>query len=51
MTIFTTGGGNTPLTPDEQADLIPDDDVDAVLQEHRLEQLALRVGRPVCAPG
>jgi len=23
MTIFTTGDGNTPLTPDEQADLIP----------------------------
>src|ERR1700722_2934036 len=23
MTIFTTGEGNTPLTPDEQADLIP----------------------------
>lgn len=23
MTLFTTGEGNTPLTPDEQADLIP----------------------------
>ena len=23
MTIFTTGDGNTPLSPDEQADLIP----------------------------
>jgi Fic-DOC domain mobile mystery protein B len=23
MTIFTTGEGNTPLTPDEQADLLP----------------------------
>lgn len=23
MTLFTTGAGNTPLTPDEQADLIP----------------------------
>ncbi|WP_263366465.1 hypothetical protein [Edaphobacter bradus] len=24
MTLFTTGDGNTPLSPDEQADLIPD---------------------------
>ena len=23
MTIFTTGDGNTPLSPEEQADLIP----------------------------
>ena len=23
MTVFTTGDGNTPLSPDEQADLIP----------------------------
>jgi fido (protein-threonine AMPylation protein) len=23
MTLFTTGEGNTPLTPDEQSDLIP----------------------------
>ena len=24
MTLFTTGDGNTPLSPDEQDDLIPD---------------------------
>jgi hypothetical protein len=24
MTIFTTGDGNTPLSPEEQDDLIPD---------------------------